>query len=97
MNLPAGQGYDPDFKRKAGSVVELSDGTAGLVLQQNRANPLRPKVMPIKDADGEAFTRPRIVDLHKLPDNEKSRGKSVWIAKGHEHGAFGIDPLDCFN
>jgi HD-GYP domain-containing protein (c-di-GMP phosphodiesterase class II) len=77
-----------------GSVVELSDETLGLVLEQNRSNPLRPKVILVRRKGGEAFESPRIVDMQALPTEGEG---NIWIARGHEHGAFGIDPLQYFN
>ena len=77
-----------------GSVVQLSNGTVGLVLEQNPANPLRPKVMLLKDADGVPYEAPRVFDMQKLDDRKGA--DTIWIAKGHEHGAFGIDPLEYF-
>jgi len=74
-----------------GSIVELSNGSVGLVLEQNRDNPLQPKVLILKTVDGELLRKPRIL-------NPKDwHGRGLWIAKGHEHGAFGIDPMDYFN
>jgi HD-GYP domain-containing protein (c-di-GMP phosphodiesterase class II) len=78
-----------------GSVVEFSDGFVGIVLEQNRQNPLRPKVMLLKDSAGEVFEQPQVMDMQKLPDDDPG-SKSVSIIKGHEHGAFGIDPLNYF-
>ena len=78
-----------------GSVVALSDGTIGVVLEQNRANSLRPKVMLLLDADHKPFTPRRIVELEKLPSKPGSTG-AIYITKGLEHGAFGIDPVNCF-
>jgi HD-GYP domain-containing protein (c-di-GMP phosphodiesterase class II) len=79
-----------------GSVVEFSDGIVGVVLEQNRSNPLRPKVMLLRGADGEEFDQPQVLDMQKLP--EGNAGSSlVSIVKGHEHGAFGIDPFNYFS
>lgn len=78
-----------------GSVVEFSDGVVGVVLEQNRANPLRPKVMLLRGSDGEPFDQPQILDMQKLPDGN-SGNRVVSIEKGHEHGAFGIDPFNYF-
>jgi HD-GYP domain-containing protein (c-di-GMP phosphodiesterase class II) len=74
-----------------GSVVELSDGAAGLVLEQNPDNLLQPKVLILITPDGGRLKKPRIMN----PRDWKGRG--LWIAKGHEHGAFGIDPMAFFN
>ena len=78
-----------------GSVVELSDGVIGVVLEQNRANPLRPKVMLLKGSSGEMFDAPQVLDMQKLPDGDAG-ATAVSIVKGHEHGAFGIDPFNYF-
>ena len=78
-----------------GSIVELSDGTVGLVLEQNRVQSLRPKLMILLDASRNLLTEPEILDMRKLP-KKASSGRAIWIVKGHEHGAFGIDPLNYF-
>lgn len=78
-----------------GSIVELSDGTVGLVLEQNRVQSLRPKLMILLDASRNLLPKPKILDMRKLPDKAPS-ARAVWIIKGHEHGAFGIDPLNYF-
>lgn len=73
-----------------GSVVELSDGAVGLVLEQNPANLLQPKVLILRTPKHEQLKRPRIMN----PQDWAGRG--LWIARGHEHGAFGIDPMAYF-
>ncbi len=89
-----------------GSVVELSDGSVGVVLEQNRIHPLRPKVMLLLEKDGEAYSEPQVVNLaDAVQDSEAAHDRGagretadpVWIEKGHEHGAFGIDPQRFFN
>jgi HD-GYP domain-containing protein (c-di-GMP phosphodiesterase class II) len=74
-----------------GSVVELSDGSIGLVLEQNSGNLLQPKVLILKTPSGDMLQKPRIMK------SQDWAGRGLWIAKGHEHGAFGIDPMDYFN
>jgi HD-GYP domain-containing protein (c-di-GMP phosphodiesterase class II) len=74
-----------------GSVIELSDGSAGLVLEQNPTNLLQPKVLILKSPSGDMLGKPRIMN------SKDWEGRGLWIAKGHEHGAFGIDPMDYFN
>jgi HD-GYP domain-containing protein (c-di-GMP phosphodiesterase class II) len=78
-----------------GSVVEFSDGIVGVVLEQNRSNPLRPKVLLIRGSDGESFEQPQVLDMQKLPEGD-AESAAVSIVKGHEHGAFGIDPFNYF-
>jgi HD-GYP domain-containing protein (c-di-GMP phosphodiesterase class II) len=77
-----------------GSVIELSDGSIGLVLEQNRTNPLQPKILILKEQGDEMLASPRVFnpeDWHKGEDQPP-----LWISRGHEHGAFGIDPMDYF-
>ena len=78
------------------SVVEMNDGTVGLVLEQNRENSLRPKVMLLLDKDHVALQKPKIVEMRDLPLDATHRN-ALWIVRGHEHGAFGINPMDYFN
>jgi HD-GYP domain-containing protein (c-di-GMP phosphodiesterase class II) len=78
-----------------GSIVELSDGTVGMVLEQNRVQSLRPKLMILLDTSHNMLGQPKILDMRKLPEKASS-ARAVWIVKGHEHGAFGIDPLNYF-
>ena len=78
-----------------GSVVELSDDTVGVVLEQNQLNALRPKVMLLLDENHEQFRPRRILDMQKLPAKANSKG-AICIARGLEHGAYGIDPVNCF-
>ena len=78
-----------------GSVVELSDNTVGVVLEQNQLNPLRPKVMLLLDKDHKPFRPRRILDMQKLPAKPTSTG-AICIARGLEHGAYGIDPVNSF-
>jgi HD-GYP domain-containing protein (c-di-GMP phosphodiesterase class II) len=74
-----------------GSIVELSDGSVGLVLEQNPNNLLQPKVLILRSARGRTLGKPRLMN----PQDWEGRG--LWIAKGHEHGAYGIDPIAWFN
>ena len=78
------------------SVVELNDGTIGLVLEQNRDNALRPKVMVLLNKDHSRLSKPKILEMRDLP-LDATHARANWITKGHEHGAFGIDPKDFFN
>jgi hypothetical protein len=78
-----------------GSIVELSDGRVGLVLEQNRIQSLRPKLMILLDSSRNLLTNPKILNMREQPE-KVSGARDVWIVKGHEHGAFGIDPLNYF-
>lgn len=78
-----------------GSLVELNTGEVGIVVEQNRVRRLRPKVMLLLDKTKQPIKKHRTLDLRKLP-SESDNSKAVWIAVGHEAGAFGIDPQDYF-
>ncbi|RMF98262.1 MAG: HD-GYP domain-containing protein [Gammaproteobacteria bacterium] len=79
-----------------GSIVELNTGEVGIVVEQNRVRRLRPKIMLLRDADQQPVATQRLLDLKKLPEKEGEKG-ARWIIKGHEPGAFGIDPADYFH
>ena len=79
-----------------GSIVELSNGMIGLVLEQNRQNALRPKVLVLLDEAGNKLPVPKVLEMRDLP-LDTTHARAVWVAKGHEHGAFGIDPINFFN
>ena len=79
-----------------GSVIQLSNGEIGVVLEQNPTRPLRPKVMLLLDKERQPFSRPRILNMQKMAESE-STSSEIWIEKGHEHGAFGIDPARYFS
>ena len=74
-----------------GSVVELSDGAVGLVLEQNADNLLQPKVLVLKTPKRKRLRKPKIMN----PQDWQGRG--LGIARGPEHGALGTDPRARFN
>lgn len=78
-----------------GSIVELNDGCIGVVLVQNPENALRPKVMVLLDKDRNPLPERQIIEMRDLPV-DVTHSSAKWIVNGHEHGAFGIDPLKIF-
>jgi len=78
-----------------GSVVELNSGEVGIVIEQNRVRRLRPKVLLVLDASGQQLTEYRTLDLRKCPSDQNDTG-ACWIVRGHETGAFGLDPKNYF-
>jgi putative nucleotidyltransferase with HDIG domain len=78
-----------------GALVELSSGEVAVVIQQNRVRRLRPRVLVLLDADKAPLAKLRTVDLKDYPAEPGVRG-AVWIDRGLEPGAFGIDPADYF-
>ena len=78
-----------------GSLVELNTGAVGIVVEQNRVRRLRPKVMVLLDEAKQPVETHHTVDLRALP-TKADDPEAVWIATGHEPGAFGIDSKDYF-
>jgi len=79
-----------------GTLVELNTGEVGVVIAQNRFRRLRPEVMLVLDA--EKKVREEFTSLNLLTSGEGtgSTEASLWITRGLEHGAYGIDPKEYF-
>jgi HD-GYP domain-containing protein (c-di-GMP phosphodiesterase class II) len=77
------------------SIVELNNGSVAVVLEQNPLNVLKPKVMVLLDRDKQPLARPKILEMRDLPA-DVTHSNALWIVQGHEHGAFGIDPMTIF-
>ncbi len=77
------------------SLVELNDGSVAVVLEQNPNNVLRPKLLLLLDQDRNPLETHRVLEMRDLP-LDATRSGALWIVAGHEHGAFGIDPVDIF-
>lgn len=78
-----------------GALVELSTGEVAVVVEQNRVRRLRPKVMLILGREKERLEKPITVDLRQRPAEPGEEG-AVWIDRGLESDAFGIDPAEYF-
>lgn len=70
-----------------GSIVELSNGEVGIVVDNNPAHRLRPKVKLLLTHEKEACD-PHIIDLSTLPLD--IAGNPYRIKTSHRPGAFGI-------
>lgn len=75
-----------------GSLVELSTGEVGIVMAQNHARRLRPRVMLLLDRDKQPYATFRDVDLMAQDDGQDA----VEISAALEPGAFGLDPSELF-
>lgn len=73
-----------------GTLVELNDGRVAVVVSENKANRLRPKLLVLMQRDKELLERPHYITLAK----EEHAG--VEIKKSLEAGAHGLDPDDFF-
>ena len=78
-----------------GTIVELSSGAVGVVMAQNTAFRLRPEIMLILDEDKNTMDEFTVINLDQK-NIDLSTGNSVWITKGLEAGAYGINPEDYF-
>jgi putative nucleotidyltransferase with HDIG domain len=75
-----------------GSVVEMNNGSIGVVITANRQRRLRPRVALILSADKQPYSPASIVDLmHTTPD---ATGRPLEIRNVLPAGAFGINPVD---
>ena len=74
-----------------GTLVELSSGEVGIVMEQNPVRRLRPKVMLILDENKNMREEFPIIDLRELPI-EVDHPNAIWISRGLDFGSFGIDP-----
>ncbi|GAB2494949.1 HD-GYP domain-containing protein [Arenimonas alkanexedens] len=78
-----------------GSLVELSSGEVGIVLAQNQARRLRPRVMLLLDADKRSYSPYRDIDLMAVEHQAGGR-TAVRIVASLEPGAHGLDPSALF-
>ncbi|MFI4920410.1 MAG: HD-GYP domain-containing protein [Gammaproteobacteria bacterium] len=73
-----------------GTLVELNTGAVGVVISQNEARRLRPRLMLILDEKKRQLPRFEIIDL--LYDNIWNDKDKFWIDKHVDAAAYGIDP-----
>lgn len=78
-----------------GSLVELSSGEVGIVMAQNQARRLRPRVMLLLDADKRAYRPYRDIDLMAV-ERDAGGSTAVRIVTSLEPGAHGLDPAALF-
>lgn len=76
-----------------GSLVELSSGEVGVVMGQNAARRLRPRVMLLTDPDKALLPSFRPLDLMAQAEGDSDALQIVGML---EPGAYGLDPADLF-
>ena len=79
-----------------GTVVELNTGEVAIVIGQNRFRRLRPEVMLILDAKKRVREEFTTIDLLTCDENTGRSEPALWITRGLERGAYGIDPKEYF-
>jgi HD-GYP domain-containing protein (c-di-GMP phosphodiesterase class II) len=77
-----------------GSIVQLNTSEIGVVVQQNAARRLRPKVVLILDSEGHRHDKMVLIDLAKYTASDG--GSEMWITQELEPGAYGIQPDEYF-
>lgn len=78
-----------------GSIVELNTGEVGVVVAQNPARRLRPKIVLVLDADKRKLARMTVIDLNKYAESKDSVS-THWIVRELRAEAYGISPDDYF-
>ena len=80
-----------------GTLVELNTGEVGIVVAENRARRLKPKVMMILDPDKRPVETNVIIDLYAEDrDDITVRNGGTYIVHGLEAGAYDIDAESYF-
>jgi HD-GYP domain-containing protein (c-di-GMP phosphodiesterase class II) len=77
-----------------GSLVELNTGEVGVVIAQNVAKRLLPRVMVIRDAQGNPILPQKLLDLSREP--MASKDEPYRIRSTLEYGAVQFDPEELF-
>ncbi len=75
-----------------GSVVELNSGEIGVVISQNLAKRLQPRVMVVRDAQGQLLRPQKLLDLAKLP--KVSGDEPYRVRRTLEYGRAGVSAKD---
>lgn len=77
-----------------GSVVELNSGEVAIVIAQNMVRRMQPRIMVVKDAQGNRLVPYKMLDLMKEP---KFRPDEPYrIQRSLEYGSVKIDPREMF-
>ena len=78
-----------------GSLVELNTGQVAIVMAQNRARSLRPRVIVLTDEDKKLDSSFRTVDLMAQADDHP-RNEIVHIVRTLDPGSYGLDPTQLY-
>lgn len=79
-----------------GALVELNTDEVGVVTAQNRFRRLRPEIMLILDSQKNVREDFTLIDLQMFVKNNDAGNGELWISRGLEPGAYGIDPAEYF-
>lgn len=76
----------------AGSVVEMTSGAVGVVIDASPERRLRPRVLLVLNPDKEPIDHPRVIDLAARPVDAAGRAFDVRLVL--EPGSYGVHPAD---
>lgn len=77
-----------------GSLVEMTNGQVGIVLEQNLTQRMRPKIMIILNESKENLMEYKIVDLSEQFEDESNLPLN--IHRGLDPGVYDIDPTEYY-
>ena len=77
-----------------GTLVELSNGEVGIIVGQNRARRLRPRILIVLDRKKAEMTTPPTRDL--MTEIEDDDGQALHIQKCLESGTYNVHPDDYY-
>jgi hypothetical protein len=77
-----------------GTLVQLNTGEVGVVVGQSPFRRMRPEVMMLLDADKQLRSEFTTIDLQSQQNGKD--GPALFIERGLEPGAFGLDPSEYF-
>jgi HD-GYP domain-containing protein (c-di-GMP phosphodiesterase class II) len=77
-----------------GSTVELNSGEVGIVIAQNLEKRLQPRIMVIRDAQGQPLKPQKLLDLSRNP--KVSADEPYRIRRTLEFGRIQVGPNDIF-
>jgi HD-GYP domain-containing protein (c-di-GMP phosphodiesterase class II) len=75
-----------------GSVVELNSGETGIVISQNPVKRLQPRVMVVRDAQGQLLRPQKLLDLARLP--MATSDEPYRVRRTLEYGRAGVSAKD---
>lgn len=78
-----------------GSLVELNSGEVAVVVSQNRARRLKPRVMLVLDQERQPYPSPIMLDL--ILDPPAPSGEAYRIVRGLQAGMYEHDPQKTLN
>jgi HD-GYP domain-containing protein (c-di-GMP phosphodiesterase class II) len=75
-----------------GTLVELNTGEVGVVLKEHQSSRLQPELAIVLDSDKQPLQNFEVIDLQE----QEGPTVTIWIERGLEPDAYGIDSRDYF-